>query len=113
MRLNLIAVIRQHQGISEKKQISEYTLLEKNLGITGDDGEELLEEIEKQFLVSFIGKDGTLRDSFELDKNQYIFHSEGFNLFEYFLSLFGKESEKVESITVGQLYEAVLRATRT
>ncbi len=107
---NLIAVIREKQGISEKKLITGYTALESDLGITGDDGIELLEEIEKQFSLSFAGEDGTIRAVFDLEKNEYLFHSEGFNPFASLLLLFGIDSEKVKPVTVGQLYEAAVKA---
>jgi hypothetical protein len=109
---NLIEVIRESQGISQKKLITEHTALEHDLGITGDDSSELLEEIEKHFSLSFIGEDGTIRDVFGLEDHQYLFHSEGFNPFGWLLSIFGKHTSKVKPITVGQLYEAAVKAKR-
>ena len=107
---NVVSVIRDFQGISEKKLINASTFLEDGLCITGDDGADLLEEIEKQFLVSFAGKDGSVRDIFDLEENQYLFHSEGINILGWLLSLFGREYENVKPITVGQLYETTVKA---
>jgi acyl carrier protein len=107
---NLISIIRECQGFSEKDRITEASLLEKDLGISGDDGSELLEAIEKQFDISFAGSDGSLRDAFGLSEGQYLFHSEGMNLFWLIASLFGRGSENVKSITVGELYLAARHA---
>jgi hypothetical protein len=108
---NLIAVIRDCQGFSVKDRITEQSNLENDLGITGDDGSELLEEIEKYFSISFRGTDGTIRTIFGLAPNEYLFHSEcGINLFSLISSLWRKDIEKVKSITVGQLYDAAQRA---
>jgi acyl carrier protein len=108
---NLINVIRKHQGIPQKKEITVGTLLEKDLGITGDDGCELLEAIEQEFGVSFIGADGTIREIFGLQKDEYLFHSEGIAVFNFLASLFGKDLERVKALTIGQLHEAVCRAS--
>jgi hypothetical protein len=111
---NLIEVIRDCQGFSDKDQITENSDLEKDLGITGDDGSELLEEIEKQFSISFLGADGTIREIFGLAQNEFLFHSEcGVNLFGLIASLWRKENAVVKSITVGQLYQAAQRAGLT
>jgi hypothetical protein len=107
---NLIVVIRESQGFSDHDRITEQCLLENDLGITGDDGSKLLEAIEKQFGVSLVGTDGTIRDVFHLAKDEYLFHSEGFNLVAWIASWFGKDLDKVKPITVGQLFEAVLKA---
>ena len=106
----LIAFIRKHQGISQNKLISETSLLEKDLGITGDDGCELLEAIEKEFSLSFLGSDGSLREVFGLSDGQYLFHSEGVGLFSAIASLFGRDVENVKAISVGDLYSAISKA---
>jgi acyl carrier protein len=107
---NLISIIRECQGFSEKDIITEASLLEKDLGITGDDGSELIEVIEKKFDISFAGSDGSLRDAFGLGEGQYLFHSEGMNLFWLLASLFGRDLENVKTITVGELYLATRHA---
>ena len=109
---NLVALIRTTQGLSKKKVINETTLLENDLGITGDDGRELLEEIENQFNLSFAGKDGSLKDVFDLENDQYLFHSEGVDLFGIFSFLLGKKPENVKPISVGELFNAASKAKR-
>lgn len=103
---SLICLIRESQGFSEKDLVTEASLLEKDLGITGDDGCELLETIEKKFNISFTGSDGSLRDAFGLKEGQFLFHSEGMGLFMWLASLFRRDAENVKAITVGELYLA-------
>lgn len=107
---NLIALIRELHRISDKKAINESTLIEEELGITGDDGCELLEEIESNFDLSFSGKDSSLREFFDLEDNQYLFHSEGFSLTGIFQFILGGKSENVKRITVGDLYSGATKA---
>jgi hypothetical protein len=86
------------------KQISLDTQFERDLGITGDDGIELLEAVQERYGIEFTS------ESFRLEFNEYVFHSEGFELFPiFFQSLFGKPMPEVRSFTVGELYEAVLK----
>ncbi|PLK46912.1 DUF1493 family protein [Uliginosibacterium sp. TH139] len=103
----VIACIRESQGIKEAKPISEATLLERDLGITGDDGSDLLEELQKRFSVSFAGADGTLREAFGLGKDEYLFHSEGISLFLMIAKFFGFTIEKVNPLSVGQLHNVI------
>ena len=107
---NLISLIREFHAIPDKTEISEITLLEDDLGITGDDGCELLEEVEKTFNLSFTGKDGSLREFFDLEENQFLFHGEGVDLFGIFSFIFGRETENVKPITVGDLLAGSLKA---
>lgn len=104
----VIACIRESQCIGEAKAITDATLLERDLGITGDDGSELLEDLEKRFAVSFAGADGTLREAFGLEKDEYLFHSEGFNPLLMVANLFGFSIEKVKPLSVGQLHHVIL-----
>jgi hypothetical protein len=107
---HLIEFIRHHQRIAKEMVIDQYTLLEKDLGITGDDGGELLDVIEKEFAVSFVGSDSTIRKAFGLEKSEYLFHNEGVGFFEFIASFLGRGLEKVKPLTVGELYKVVLSA---
>lgn len=107
---SLIALIREHQRVAPKLEIGENSLLEKDLGITGDDGCELLEAIQEKFEISFLGQDGTIKDAFNLKDGQYLFHSEGMGLFWLIARLFDRDLENVKPITVGELYRAACKA---
>lgn len=108
---DVISCIRDSQGIGPKPVILESTLIESDLGITGDDGCDLLADIEKHFGISFKGPDGSLREAFDLESDEYLFHSEGCNPFALILELFGRAVEKVKPITVGDLHRAILKVS--
>ena len=65
---NLTKAIRESQSISNQKIITDHTTLEDDLGITGDDGCDLLEDIERQFSLSFSNQEGSFREVFSLEK---------------------------------------------
>jgi len=100
--------IRQFSGISSKRIIRAETQFEKDLGITGDDGVELLEAVENQFGVCLTDSEGNLRNTFELKPNEYLFHSEGFDLLPLWWFGIGHKPS-VRDFAVGELYEAVYR----
>jgi len=106
---DVISCIRDSQGIAPKRVIQESSLIEDDLGITGDDGCDLLTDIEKRFGISFKGSDGSLREAFDLEPDEYLFHSEGCNPFALLLELFGRTMERVKPITVGDLHRAILK----
>ncbi|WP_058187953.1 DUF1493 family protein [Terracidiphilus gabretensis] len=100
----LAECIRRECGLRKDKHIDPDTQFERDLGITGDDGGELLEAVEKQYQVEFT------HESFGLEFNEYLFNSEGFDAFPVFIqSLFGKPIPEVRSFTVGELHKAVLK----
>lgn len=107
---NLIRVIRKSQGFSDTTVIMPTSLLEDDIGITGDDGCDLLNDVEKEFGISFTGQDRTIRGVFGMKEGEYLFHGEGIDLFGFIRSLVGKDSENIKPITVAQLYEAICLA---
>lgn len=101
----VIEFVRHWHGISTTKAITADTFLEKDLGITGDDGVELLEALEKRFGISFSDGKAGLRPAFGLAANEFLFHSEGFGLLAgLFRKLFGLQLENVRPLTVGRLH---------
>ena len=100
----LIDFIRENQGIARNKPVLVTSYLEKDLGITGDDGSDLLEAIEERYNITFT------MESLGLSKGQGLFHSEGMRIFQLIASLFGRDSENVKDITVGDLYIAICQA---
>ena len=100
----LIEFIRKSHRVSPKVKITSETLLEFDLGITGDDGVELIEAIEQEFGVSFVGLDGSYREAFDLEDGQRLFHGESFG---------AMLSEKnVVKLSVGQLLNAILKVKK-
>jgi len=98
--------IREWARIPKRKQIAPGTLFERDLGITGDDGCELLEEAERRFGVCLSSPEHGYAQTFSLDANETLFHGEGFlDLF----TCFGL-APTVRKFTVGELFNAVRSA---
>lgn len=98
-----------------KIKITAETLFEDDLGITGDDGVELLEATEKHFGVELCSEEDGYRKTFNLAPNEYLFHPEGFcfNPFNLIRKLLGlNETEIIRKLTVGELYDVVCRAIK-
>ncbi|MGA2987643.1 MAG: hypothetical protein ABSG32_27960 [Terriglobia bacterium] len=100
--------IREFARLSRNKKIVPETLFEKDLGITADDGCELLEATEKRFGIRLCsGKDG-YRGTFHLGVNEFLFHSEGFGSpWGILRTLFTGHPPTIRRFTVGELYAAV------
>lgn len=81
------------------------TQFEKDLGITGDDGVELLEAIEKHFGVAIGNNQTGVRETFKLGSNEYLFHGEGWAIPIWWFG-FGQKPV-VRAFTVGELYSVL------
>lgn len=105
--------IREFWCLPSRKQVTPETQFERDLGLTGDDGDELLLATVKRFEIR-LGSDETgIRETFNLGRNEYLFHSEGLDLFPFrFTSLFGPEEHTVRKLTVGALFEVVRDARK-
>ncbi|MGY3113666.1 hypothetical protein ACVWYV_001897 [Pantoea eucalypti] len=109
---DVIAFIREFAGC-KRETINENTWLDKDLGITGDDGVELLEEAEKIFGVSFSAEEDGLRGAFSLKENEYLFHSEGIDFLgiAYLCRrLRGIPAPVIRDLSVGQLHSVLVEA---
>ena len=104
---DLAEFIRRHAQLSPGKLIGPDTQFERDLGITGDDGVELLEAVEKEFEILLT------RDSFDLAPNEFLFNPEGFSAFGDLIALFRRRPiPEVRSFTAGGLFDAVTKAVR-
>ena len=101
-----VLFLREFCALSPKVEISRSTRFERDLGITGDDGSDLLQETERRFAIRLSSKEHGYRRTFSLGPDEYLFHSEGFD----FLGLFSR-GISVREFTVGELYDAVCGAT--
>jgi acyl carrier protein len=99
--------VRRWAFVPSKKEIQTETQFERDLGITGDDGSDLLVATEKEFGVSLSSEESGYRETFGLGQNEYLFNSEGGTVWEP-TTLFGTST--VRAFTVGELYLAVKRA---
>jgi len=103
--------IREYWDVPARKEIVAETRFERDLGLTGDDGNDLLLATEKQFGVALCSYETGVRKTFNLEPNEYLFHSEGLELFPFEMtSLFSTTAHSVREFTVGELYEAVRKA---
>ena len=105
--------VRRWARIPPNKPITPDTQLERDLGITGDDGGELLEAAEVQFKVNLKDGDNGFRRVFELGPNEYLFNSEGFSIGSGgtdMITLFTNTNPSVGRFTVGELCEALRKA---
>jgi hypothetical protein len=100
----LCEIIREQCHLHPDERITFDTQFERDLGITGDDGDYLLRAVAKEFEIEFDTK------SFDLRPNEYLFNSEVPDLFgTIWRSIRGKPEPEVRSFAVGELYEAVLK----
>lgn len=106
--------IREFWHVPARKPITLDTQFERDLGLTGDDGDELLLATQARFGVHLGSEENGIRETFNLGPNEYLFHSEGWELFpSRLVTLFGSANDyTVRSFTVGELFEAVLKARR-
>lgn len=109
---DVIAFVRDFSSC-KRGTIDGNTWLEKDLGITGDDGVELLEEAENVFGVRFSEGEEDFRQLFSLKENEYLFHSEGFDFLgvAYLCRrLRGIPAPVIRDLSIGQLHSALVEA---
>lgn len=90
-------LVRRKAGLRPTVVISAETQLEHDLGITGDDGVELLRAAEKEFGVAFT------RESFNLKPDEYLFGPES-SLLDIVWSF--RQCE-IRPFSVGDLHTAI------
>jgi hypothetical protein len=103
----LAAFIRVKAQVPIEQPIRAETQFECDLGVTGEDGSYLVQEIEKHFAIQLATDAGSYREAFGLGPQEYLFNSEGFTLWE--LLPFAPKST-VRTFTVGELHEALTAA---
>ena len=103
--------VREYLSVSDRKPIRSETRFERDLGVTGDDGNDLLEATERRFGVLLCSEETGVRETFKLGPNEYLFHSEGIGPDGMAPSLlFGPITPIVREFTVGELFNAVRNA---
>lgn len=97
-------IIRDQCQLHPDERIVPETQFERDLGITGDDGSDIVDHVAQFYKIQFTAA------SFDLRPNEYLFHSEGIDLIPAFVRLlFRKPEPEVRSFSVGELYDAVVR----
>ena len=101
---DLAELIRKCQGLKADKPINPDSQFERDLGVTGDDGTELLQKIEQHYGIHFTP------ESFQLQDNEFLFNGEGLDIFGVVWRMIrNKPESEVRSFTVGELYLALQR----
>jgi hypothetical protein len=88
------------------------TRLDADLGITGDDGDELLQRASKHFGVSLANPTHGYRETFSLAEDEFLFHGEGHDLLgisRLLQRLLKVPPQKVRDLTIAELHDAILR----
>ena len=110
----IIEIIQDNFG-PYRKTIDGTSRVEEDLHICGDDGVELLEACEQAFSISFDTEDNSFRNRFSLAENEYLFTSEGFDLFcigRFVDWLRGMPKPVIRDVTVGKLHRVIVEAVR-
>ncbi|MDH3223375.1 MAG: DUF1493 family protein [Gemmatimonadota bacterium] len=108
---DVVEFVREFTRVPPRISITADTRIEADLGVTGDDGVELLLGAEERFCADF-GDD--LAGVFGLDQGQTLFNDEGTGMpgMGVLLRLLGRGAPpEVRDLKVGELYEALLRST--
>lgn len=105
--------IREWASIPRHIPIGPETRFEIDLGITGDDGCELLDATEARFGVLLSSPEHGYREAFDLAPHEFLFHSEGLGWgWPDIVGLFqpGTMSFSVRDFRVGELFQALRNA---
>jgi hypothetical protein len=111
--LDVASFVCAWTGIGSEFVVCSETRLEADLGVTGDDSEELLNAVAKKFGVELANTNDGYRATFSLSPNEYLFSSEGFDLpgiGPLIGRICGNPNHVVRDLTVGQLHTAIVRA---
>jgi hypothetical protein len=110
--LDVANFVHAWTGMNNEFIVRSETRLEADLGVTGEDGEELLQAVAKEFGVELANPDDGYRTTFSLSANEYLFASEGFDLLgigSLIGRIRGTPHHVVRDLTVGQLHTAIVR----
>jgi acyl carrier protein len=97
----LVVFIRKNAYIPKGVEITSETRFKEDLEITSDDGNDLLEDLDKEFKLNL-----TL-DDFELNVNENLFEPDSIIWSDGFISLFSHMEKTVHNFTVGELYSVI------
>jgi hypothetical protein len=104
--------VRDFAGLRPDQSVTPQTRLDADLGITGGDGDDLLEKAAEHFNARLQHPMHGYRETFLLAENEYLFGAEGLDHLGVtaFLRWVRNEPEpKVRDVTMGELHSAILR----
>ena len=109
----VVAFVRDFHSISPRQAIASETRLEADLGITGDDGEDLLLAASERFQVDLLSPKKGISKILGLGPNEYLFGPEGFDPIGITVLvrwLKGKPRPIYRDLTVGELHDSIQKA---
>ncbi|MDD5359700.1 MAG: DUF1493 family protein [Sulfurovaceae bacterium] len=109
----VVAFVRGFHSISPKQAITSDTLLEADLGITGDDGDDLLLAVSERFQVDLASPEKGISQTLELRPNEFLFGPEGFDpigITVLIRWLKGEPRPIYRDLTIGELHDAIQKA---
>lgn len=104
--------VRTFAGLGAGQSVTPQTRLDADLGITGEDGDDLLRAVAEHFGAKLADPIHGYRETFSLEQNEYLFHAEGFDLLgvlHLLRSVLNWPTPKVRDLTVGELHDAIIR----
>ena len=99
-----------------RRPVTPETRIERDLGVTGDDGTDLLAAAEAEFGVALSTPEAGVRSAFGLGPNEFLFGPEGLGLFglpTLVRWLRRQPRPAYRDLTVAELHGAVRRAPRS
>jgi len=109
----VVAFVREFTGVRSHQAITGETRLEADLGVTGDDGKDLLCAAVERFRVDLASPENGIAQTLQLGPDEYFFGPEGFDLPGISVLvrwLRGEPRPVYRDLTVGELHEAILKA---
>lgn len=103
--------VREFAGPEPATSITPQTWIEADLGVTGLDGDRLLQAAAIRFDCQLTGTDGYIT-TFGLAPDEYLFRSEGLDLLGIGAladRLLGRANHVVRDLTVGEFHRAICR----
>lgn len=104
---NVVAFVRATTGLGPQRAIVPETRLGADLGVTGDDGVDLLAAAERHFSVALTSEAHGVREAFGLRPDEVLFGAEGLDPFGW---LIGSPRPVVRDLTVAELQQAIATA---
>ncbi len=106
--------VRDFAGLGAGQSVTPQTRLDADLGITGDDGDDLLKAAAEHFGAKLADPIHGYRETFSLAENEYLFHAEGFDLLGVSVlvrAVSNKPKPRIRDLTLAELHDAIIRTS--
>lgn len=109
---DVVAFVRDFASVPRSRHIALNTRLEADVGVTGDDGDELLRAAEREFRAPLTSREHGIAQMLGLGEHEFLFRPEGFDplwLFGLTRRLRRLPRPTYRDVTVGELHSATLQ----